>query len=99
MAAGFRTCRICGARYEYCRTKRDPGLFRWQDVACCPEHGAAYFAQIAASRSAQPTPAPAPAGARAAALSPAPVYDEEDETDPLFEEGFDDGEEELEVEL
>lgn len=50
MAKGFRFCKVCGARYEYCHTCRKPGIFRWQDVACCPEHAERYFAQIAESR-------------------------------------------------
>lgn len=50
MAKGTRVCKVCGATYEYCHTNRPTGLFRWQDVACCAEHGAQYFAEIAASR-------------------------------------------------
>lgn len=44
-------CRICGAEYDGCRTaKATPGQFRWQDVACCPEHGSLYFEKILESR-------------------------------------------------
>ena len=50
MAKGKRMCKICGKEYEYCKTERGDGVFRWQDVACCPEHAEEYFAQIAASR-------------------------------------------------
>lgn len=50
MARGRRKCKICGKEYEYCKTERGDGVFRWQDVACCPEHAKEYFAQIAASR-------------------------------------------------
>lgn len=52
MAKATKRCRVCGKEYEYCHTLgRVPGVFRWQDVACSPECGAAYLAQIEASRS------------------------------------------------
>lgn len=55
MANGTRVCKVCGAEYEYCRTKyRDTSIFRYQDVACCAEHGSEYFAAVLASRSSQP---------------------------------------------
>ena len=92
MATGYKTCKVCGTRYEYCKTNRSANVFRWQDVTCCPEHGAEYFARIIASRMPQAAPS-------AGDHSPAPVFDADDETDELFEEGFDDGEEELEVHL
>lgn len=50
MAKGFKECKICGKMYEYCTTERRDTIFRWQDVACCPEHGAMYFARVADSR-------------------------------------------------
>lgn len=50
MATGTRICRVCGMEYKYCKTNRREGIFRWQDVACSPEHGAIYFARIEASR-------------------------------------------------
>lgn len=54
MAKGIKICKVCGAEYEYCRTKyRDTNMFRWQDVACCAEHGSEYFAAILTSRSEQ----------------------------------------------
>lgn len=43
---------MCGKKYEACHTLR-PNIqseFRWQDVACCPEHGAEYLKQILISR-------------------------------------------------
>jgi len=55
MAKGTRKCKICGKEYEYCKTNRPAEMFRWQNVACCPEHGAEYFRQIAISRG-QPVP-------------------------------------------
>ena len=47
--AATRLCSICGAEYEYCHTNA-PHQYRWQDVACCKEHAAQYFAEIAKSR-------------------------------------------------
>lgn len=52
MAPGTKICKICGKEYEYCYTVRDGGLFRWQDVACCKEHGQEYFRQILEARKA-----------------------------------------------
>lgn len=46
---GTKICKICGVEYPYCHTNI-PTQYRWQDVACCKEHAAEYFAAIAASR-------------------------------------------------
>ena len=47
MAKGTRICRVCGKEYEYCHSvKTWDGINRWQDIACCPEHGAQYFAEV-----------------------------------------------------
>lgn len=55
MAKAIKICKVCGKEYEACHTFRlDGNIFRWQDVACCPEHGAEYFAAIEASRSPEP---------------------------------------------
>lgn len=52
MAKGIRTCKVCGSEYEYCHTaRRVEGVFRWQDVACCREHGMIYLNRILESRS------------------------------------------------
>lgn len=52
MATATKICKVCGREYEYCHTaRRIAGVFRWQDVACCPEHGSEYLARIVASRS------------------------------------------------
>lgn len=51
MAKGYRICKTCGKKYEYCRTFAPANKFRWQDVACSPECGAKYFALVEASRS------------------------------------------------
>lgn len=79
MAIGTKVCRVCGKEYEACHTLR-PNLnseFRWQDVACCAEHGAEYLRQIMISRGQLPdtpeqaeqtadAPVEAPAQAKAA---------------------------------
>ena len=44
-------CKICGKEYEGCKSARIPHSgYRWQDVACCPEHGAMYLEAILKSR-------------------------------------------------
>lgn len=50
MPTATRICKVCGKEYEYCHTNRPATIFRWQDVACSPEHGAEYFRQVAISR-------------------------------------------------
>lgn len=45
-----RVCKVCGIEYPYCHTNI-ASQYRWQDVACCPEHATQYFAEVAASRS------------------------------------------------
>lgn len=78
MATGTRICKICDKEYPYCKTDRPTGLYRWQDVACCPEHAAEYFDRIAVSR-----------GEKAEDLDKAdePIIEEEDDLDD--EEGED----------
>ena len=52
MAKGIKVCKVCGREYESCHTLR-PNLnssFRWQDVACCEEHGAEYLRQVMIAR-------------------------------------------------
>ena len=47
----MKRCRVCGKEYEACRSaRRGDGVFRWREVACCPEHGEVYLAQVMASR-------------------------------------------------
>lgn len=50
MVKGTRICKICGKEYPYCKTERRAEIFRYQDVACCPEHGTQYFAKVEAAR-------------------------------------------------
>lgn len=51
MAKATKICKVCGKEYEYCRTfKQYDGVFRYQDVACCPEHAAIYFAEVDIAR-------------------------------------------------
>ena len=77
MATATKKCKVCGIEYEYCHTiRRTPGVFRYQDVACCPEHGSIYLARITASR--------------ASSISDFSDLDECDDEDMLFEEDFDD---------
>lgn len=65
MAIGIKICKICGKEYEACHTLR-PNLnseFRWNEVACCPEHGAEYLRQIMESRGQKPVEAEPEQGA------------------------------------
>lgn len=51
MASAIKVCRVCGKEYEACRSaNRSAGVFRWQEVACSPECGAAYLERINESR-------------------------------------------------
>lgn len=89
MATAMKECKVCGRKYEYCHTaKRIAGIFRWQDVACSPEHGSIYLAEVVAARTNNvPIVFEKP-------LSNAAHDEIDDEYDELFEEDFDDTEEE-----
>lgn len=51
MATATKICKVCGKEYPYCHSLRlNAGVFRWQDVACSPEHASIYFARIEESR-------------------------------------------------
>lgn len=98
MATATRKCKVCGCEYEYCHTaRRVAGVFRWQDVACSPEHGSIYLAKIMESRS-KDNIATAAVEAKSDDTSKT-VYDlDEYEDDELFEEEFDDDAEEPAIE-
>lgn len=95
MPTGFRKCKVCGKEYEYCKTNRPNGLFRWNDVACCESHASIYFAKIAASREIN-----AIKGSDATFKSDKSILNFsdllEDEEDELFEEDFEDEDDEVE---
>lgn len=95
MAAATRVCKVCGEQYEYCHTNRTVAdVFRWQDVSCCPQHGSIYLARILESRGSKP------AGDNAADKNDGVVTDFsdliEDEEDELYEEDFEDEDDEAE---
>lgn len=93
MPKAIKICKVCGAEYEYCHTvRRVANVFRWQDVACCPDHGSIYFDRIVASRSKPDTDL-----AEVAPVS-VPSNDDTSDRDDLFEEDFDDSDEELAIE-
>lgn len=51
MATAIKKCRVCGKEYTACHTLRHTaGIFRWQEVACSPECGSIYLAEIRESR-------------------------------------------------
>lgn len=50
MLPNTKICKICGKEYKYCKTESLKDIFRWRDVACCPEHGKEYFRLIMESR-------------------------------------------------
>lgn len=97
MATATFECRVCGKEYEACRNaNRIDGVFRWQDVACSPEHGSIYLDLIRKSRAKQHDAVASNRVADAFAL-----FDEEylnDEDDEMSEVEFEDAEDpEIEV--
>lgn len=55
MAKATKVCKICGREYEYCKAAyRVAGAFRYQDVACSPEHGAEYLSAVLEARGEEP---------------------------------------------
>lgn len=84
MPSGTRKCKICGCEYPYCKTVTK-NSFRYQDVACCPEHATEYFRRIELSRMVD---------------APVIDYSDglvEGDDDELFEEDFEDTVEEIEI--
>ncbi len=98
MATGYRRCRVCGGEYEYCRTNADTGVFRWQDVACSPEHGAIYFAKIAESRSGAAAQSEEKFDSESGRQSEL-LLDEDDFVEDPLDGDFDDTDEEIDIEL
>lgn len=91
MANSTRICKICGKEYPYCKTElKDGNIFRWQDVACCHEHGTEYFALIAASRGETPVTKAEPASVEL-------IDDDDFEEDDLFDDEEDDDEEDIDI--
>ena len=87
MTTAIKKCRVCGKEYEASRSaRRGDGVFRWREVACSPEHGAIYLAEVLAARS------------QAAEQTVRLTEDEVNEEDILFTQDFDDNEEEVEIE-
>lgn len=97
MATATLKCRVCGKEYEACRNaKRVDGVFRWQDVACSPEHGATYLDLIRKSRATEHDAVANTSVEQAFAL-----FEEEylnDVEDDIVDDEFDDAEDpEIEV--
>lgn len=81
MAKGIKICKVCGNEYEACHTLR-PNMnneFRWQDVACCPEHGAEYLRRVLKARGKLTEPKPVAAEPVAAEPVPAPIQEPKEE--------------------
>ncbi len=56
MARRKGICKVCGKEYLVCITAtRYPGVFYWQDVACCPECGREYLRQVEEARASTKT--------------------------------------------
>lgn len=95
MATATKICKVCGKEYEYCHTNRSvAGVFRWQDVACCPEHGSIYLARIVESRKAKPIDNNVMAKNGCAVINFSDLIEYEE--DELFEEDFEDENDEAE---
>lgn len=93
MAQATRICQVCGKEYPYCKTFRVI-KFRWQDVACCPEHGVEFFQRVLEERG-QSTDALEKAYPGLVKKDPAPteeIPDEEQDDDMRDEEDPEDEE-------
>lgn len=97
MATATFKCRVCGKEYEACRNaKRIDGVFRWQDVACSPEHGATYLDLIRKSRAEQHDTVAVNPVNEAYTLFDEEYLDESDE-DMVYDASVDEEESEIEV--
>lgn len=97
MAQGTRVCKICGKEYPFCKTSKPKNVFRYQDVACCPEHGAQYLEAILRSRGklpeeTKPEPIPEPEIEETEGLEDENEFEDEDE-DEFEDDEFDEDEE------
>lgn len=50
MASRTKKCKICGKEYKYCKSEVPSGTYRWNDVACCKEHGEEYLRRVMSAR-------------------------------------------------
>lgn len=51
MPGQTKVCRVCGAKYEACKSIRTGGnVFNWREVACSPECGEKYLRMVEMSR-------------------------------------------------
>ena len=91
---GILKCRICGKEYEACRSAKLAGVFHWQSVACCAEHGAEYLALIRASRAETTVSEKSASVEEAYALLDA----EYDEVEVEYEE-LDESDDDIEIEV
>lgn len=88
-----RKCKNCGKEFEVCRSFYSDGReFRWQNITCSPECGAAYLSAILESRGLSQR------CNEACNNVTADNADEEFE-DVMFEEDFEDGDDEPEIEI
>ena len=95
MATATKICKTCGKEYEYCHTNRSvAGVFRWQDVACSPSCGSAYLARILESRGQKPIVDEVADKDAEIVVDFSDLID--DEEDDLFEEDFEDEDDEAE---
>jgi len=68
------TCRVCGKKYEPCRTAvRRPNVFHWQEVACSPECGEIYLQRIIESRKSAKAPGKSERKSKPAFIESAPA--------------------------
>lgn len=97
MATATLKCRVCGKEYEACRNaKRVDGVFRWQDVACSPDHGATYLSLIRESRANKRDAVANDLVSKAFVLFDEEYFDEVDD-DTFYDESDDAEEPEIEV--
>ena len=95
MATATKICKVCGKEYPYCHSLRlDTNIFRWQDVACSPEHAATYFANIEASRSGANAKPEEPQEEQDQTEIEYDSFDEDESEDDFDDEFFEDDEDE-----